>query len=416
MYVFFDSEHPIKKGDDGMKRFFRAISLLFAALLLGWYASPQVYRILHLPDSISPKTDLSAPALAADATEAHLVRESGDERLTMMTERTARIKLFGILPLKSVTVSSGRRSVALGGEAIGVVLHTEGVQIVGFEKIDTASGAVCPAASAGLREGDMIVALNEQPVTDTESFSALCKDAEMTCTLSYLRDGELRSAALTFASDRNGEKRIGAWVRDSTSGIGTLSFYERSTGAFAALGHGVTDVDTQKLLAPATGFITDATILRIRKGAGDNAGELIGEFSVSREDAIGTVERNTAFGISGTLESLYNSNEQTTEIAPSGAAHKGDAYILSTVDGSVAAYAVRVIRVDVQSSPETQGMMIEITDPGLLDKTGGIVQGMSGSPLIQDGRLIGVVTHVFLSQPTRGYCLYAEWMANELLP
>ena len=399
-----------------MKRLFRIISLIAAAVLLGWYASPQVYRVLHLPDAVDPNTDLSAPALAAETANARLVRESGDERIGSQTTRTARIRLFGVLPLRDVLVSSSRRTYQLGGKAIGVILRTEGVQIVGFEKIDTPSGAVCPAASSGLREGDMIVALNGQRVFGSDSFSALCKASDMTCTLTYLRDGEPQTATLTFAVDAAGEKRIGAWVRDSTSGIGTLSFCDRTSGAFAALGHGVADVDTQKLLAPATGFITDASILRIRKSSGENAGELIGQFSVDSQDAIGTVERNTVFGIGGTLSSVSELDAGTAELAPRGAAHKGDAYILSTVDGAVSSYSVRVIRVDVQSSPDTQGMMIEITDPELLEKTGGIVQGMSGSPLIQDGRLIGVVTHVFLSRPTRGYCLYAEWMANELIP
>lgn len=398
-----------------MKRFVRIVSTLLTAVLLCWYFSPRVYRVLHLPDAVDPKTDLSAPALAGVTQNARLVRESGDERIANTSDQATQITLFGFLPLRSVTVSTHQRTVNLGGEAVGVILKTEGVQIVGFEDIDTASGAVCPARAAELNEGDMIVALNGQPVTDSESFAKLCADADRTCTLTYLRNGNRHTVSVTFAADRNGENRIGAWVRDSTSGIGTLSFYDRDSGAFAALGHGVADVDTLKLIAPATGYLTDATILRIRKGDGEHAGELIGQFSVNREDAIGTVDRNTVYGISGTLSSFRDPNARVVEIASSGAAHTGDAYILSTVDGSVTAYSVRVIRLDVQSSPETQGMMIEITDPALLEKAGGIVQGMSGSPLIQDGRLVGVVTHVFLSQPTRGYCLYAEKMASELL-
>ena len=405
-----------KKELNTMKRFVRIVSLLFAAVLLSWYCLPQVYRILHLPNAVDPKTDLSAPALAAETQNARLVRESGDERIAESSDQTASITLLGFLPLRSVTVSSHRRTVNLGGKAVGVVLKAQGVQIVGFEKIETDAGEVCPAVSAGLKEGDMIVALNGQTVTDSESFARLCADADGTCDLRYLREGKTYHAPVDLASDRNGEHRIGAWVRDSTSGIGTLSFYDNHSGAFAALGHGVADVDTQVLIAPATGFLTDAAILRVRKGDGENAGELIGQFSVDRADAIGSVDRNTVFGISGRLTAFHDPDAHIVEIASSGAAHRGDAYILSDVDGSVSAYSVSVIRLDVQSSPETQGMMIEITDPVLLEKTGGIVQGMSGSPLIQDGRLVGVVTHVFLSHPTRGYCLYAERMAGELLP
>lgn len=399
-----------------MKRLLRIVSTLLAALLLGWYFSPRVYHVLHLPNAVDPKTDLSAPALAAKNDDAQPVRKSGDERIGNLTSQTVKIALFGALPLRTVSQTTQARSVNAGGEAVGVVLKTHGVQIVGFEKIETPDGAVCPAVSAGLREGDMIVAVNGQTVSGSESFTQLCTACGETCKLTYLREGRTGTVSLSFATDRYGEKRIGAWVRDSTSGIGTLSFYDRDSGAYAALGHGVTDVDTQKLIAPATGYITAAAILRIRMGSDDNAGELVGEFSVNSEDAIGTIDRNTVFGISGTLTAFQDPNQRQIEIAASGAAHKGEAYILSTVDGSVSAYSVRVIRIDVQSSPETQGIMIEIDDPTLLEKTGGIVQGMSGSPLIQDGRLLGVVTHVFLSQPTRGYCLYAEWMADELLP
>ena len=155
-----------------MKRLMRIFSVLLAALLIGWYFSPQVYRVLHLPDTVDTETDLFAPALAAKVSEARLVRESGDERIVEVSDRTARIVLFGILPLKTVTVAAHTRSVNAGGEAVGVILKTEGVQIVGFEKIETANGAVCPAASAGLAEGDMIISLDSRQVTDSIRFRA----------------------------------------------------------------------------------------------------------------------------------------------------------------------------------------------------------------------------------------------------
>ena len=244
----------------------------------------------------------------------------------------------------------------------------------------------------------------------------LCDTSSSECTLTCRRDGEQMNVTLQPVRDRDGVYRIGAWVRDSTSGIGTLSFFDSTSGAYAALGHGVTDVDTGKLLTPATGFLTEASISEVRRGSGSEAGELIGTFSARQTDAIASVEQNTDFGISGTLHTAVQS-QGAVQIAPSDAAYLGDAYIYSTVsDETVRRYRVRVIRVDVQSKPSIQGMMIEITDPELLEQTGGIVQGMSGSPLVQDGRLIGVVTHVFVSHPTRGYCLYASWMADRLLP
>ena len=414
--MLFQTVHIlIEKELNRMKRLLRICSALCVVLVLGWYCLPGVYRVLHLPDCVDAETDLAAPAIAAWMKDARFVRGSGDERLSAVAGPETEIRLFGFLPLKTVRSASQGRTVVPGGDVVGVVLQTEGVQIVGFDRIDTAGGTVSPAFSAGLREGDMICAVNGQAVADSASFADLCASAGETCELSCLRDGKAFTVQVSPVSDRSGEKRIGAWVRDSTSGIGTLSFYDAATGAYAALGHGVTDVDTQKLIAPATGFLTKASILQIRKSGGSAAGELIGRFSTSSADAVATVERNTPFGIAGTLTRFSDAGTRSIGIAPRGAAHRGKAVILSAANGTVTEYTVNVIRVDVQSSPETQGMMIEITDPELLRQTGGIVQGMSGSPLIQDGRLIGVVTHVFISRPTRGYCLYAEWMEKELL-
>ena len=399
------------------QKWLRITTALFTALLLGWYGCPSVYRLMHLPDCIDAKTMLSAPALRTVADDARFVRESGDARLFRYVEQRKTVRLFGVLPLKTFTIASERERVCVGGETVGIVLKTQGVQIVGLGKIDTGDGIADPAASAGLRAGDMILAVNGVPISDAASFSAQCAGAGGTCTLSCLRDGAPFTVQMTPERDRDGTVKIGAWVRDSTSGIGTLSFYDESDGRYAALGHGVTDVDTGKLLAPATGFLSRATIRGVHTGGADEAGELLGDFSSDPAKAIASVETNTEFGITGKLFMISSDTTERYPIAPPEAVHLGEAFIRSTVDGEgVKTYRVRVIRVNVQSAPEVHGMMIEITDPALLEKTGGIVQGMSGSPLIQDGRLIGVVTHVFISQPTRGYCLYAAWMEEKRAP
>ncbi|MBR0507565.1 MAG: SpoIVB peptidase [Clostridia bacterium] len=398
-----------------MKRFFRAVSAVITALLLGWYCVPSVYRILHIPEAVTSDPAISAPTLTTRSERAEFVRESGDERLHASTSNSYTTLLFGVLPLRTVAFVSDLPEVRLGGETIGIVLHTNGVQIIGIESFETETGKVSPAEDAGLKAGDMILSVNGILLTDAASLASLCRESDQ-CVLSCLRDGEAFSTTLVPAADRSGTRRIGVWVRDSTSGIGTLSFYDARTGVYAALGHGVTDVDTGSLLSPASGFLTDSNVLYARKGDGAAAGELVGSFSTDRKDAIATVERNTPFGITGTLIDFSDPAPETALIAPAAAAHSGDAYILTAVDGTVRAYSVRVIRTDVQSAPETRGMMIEITDSDLLEKTGGIVQGMSGSPLLQDGKLIGVVTHVFLNTPARGYCIYAEWMAEEFLP
>ncbi len=400
-----------------MKRFYRIASILCAAVLLLWYCLPSVYRALHAPNSVDRNAIARAPALLLSESSAQFVRSGNDERLSSYQEKPFTLKLFGILPIRTFNAPLALQTVCIGGQTVGVVLKTQGVQIVGLGEIDTKDGHKSPAADAGLQAGDMILSVNGTAVSDTASFMRLCETEEGTVTLACAREGQPFTVSLTPESDSDGTRRIGAWVRDSTSGIGTLSFYDAKTRAFAALGHGVTDVDTGKLLSPATGFLTNATITSVRQGNANEAGELIGDFSAREGDAIASVKQNTDFGIAGQLTSISDKKQRSFPIAPSDAAHLGDAAIYSTVDGNgVRSYTVRVIRVDVQAAPRVQGMMIEITDPELLSKTGGIVQGMSGSPLVQDGRLIGVVTHVFVSHPTRGYCLYAAWMAQKLLP
>ncbi len=400
-----------------MKRIFRVGSTLLAAALLFWYCLPSVYRTLHAPESLDRAALASAPALHLSESQAQAVRSGNDERLSSYRETPYSLKLFGLVPVRTFRSPVSSQTVNIGGEAVGVVLRTQGVQIVGLGEVDAEDGRKSPASDAGLKAGDMILAVNGTAVADTVSFMRLCETSEGTLTLTCQREGERFTVLLSPARDSDGVLRIGAWVRDSTSGIGTLSFYDAQTRAYAALGHGVADVDTGKLLSPATGYLTEASITEVRQGGANEAGELIGVFSAKASDAIATVTKNTEFGIAGTLTSFRDASVRSYPIAPSDAAHLGDAQIYATVDGGgIQAYTVRVIRVDVQSAPSVQGMMIEITDPSLLSKTGGIVQGMSGSPLIQDGRLIGVVTHVFVSHPTRGYCLYAAWMAEKLLP
>ena len=416
LYAFSFCAHDTKK-ERNMKRFFRLACAFCAVLILIWYSLPSVYQILHAPKVVDFGILPSAPALRITSASTQFVRSGIDERLSdrQTTERT--LRLFGLLPLRTFQQQIGGRTVAVGGEAVGVVLKTNGVQIVGLGEIETEEGRRSPAADAGLRQGDVILAVNNHSVADTASFTSLCRSSAGDLSLSFQRDGSTFTVTVRPERDKDGVARIGAWVRDSTSGIGTMSFYDPHTRFYAALGHGVTDVDTGKLIAPSSGYLTEAVISSVRVGTQDRAGELIGTFSVREADAIATISQNTEFGISGKLGSSFRIEQSLRSVAPPDAAHLGDASIITTTSGQTPhTYRVRVIRVDVQSSPNTQGMMIEIIDPALLGQTGGIVQGMSGSPLIQDGKLIGVVTHVFLSHPTRGYCLYAAWMAEKLLP
>ena len=399
--------------DSGMKIIRKTLTLFFSLLLFGWYFSPSVHAILTGPAVIDASQNLSAPLLSADAERLAAVRTAGDERLDTRKQSAIPIRLFGTVPVRTLQTPGTQRRVLVAGRAVGIVLHTDGVQIVGLTPVRTGSGIVSPAVEAGLLPGDTIRSIEGQRVTSADDFADLCK-TPATLTLTVQRGNDIFSVTLTPALDEENIYRVGAWVRDSTSGIGTLSFVDPNTGRYAALGHGVSDVDTGALFTVGSGSIFAAAVTGVLRGSSGEAGELIGSFSTDSSEAVGTVTTNTPCGIAG---SLYNSiGGGMFPIAEADEVRLGEAVLYSQVSGDTPkAYAVRVIRLGVRSSPETDGFMIEITDDALLSETSGIVQGMSGSPVVQNGKLIGVVTHVLLQNNRRGYCIYAELMADKLL-
>lgn len=392
-----------------LRRFSGAAALLLCALLFAVYLSPSMRHSRALPDSVCT-FDIETDALAG-------VSGSYDERLIEASgQREYTIKLFGFLPVRTVETVGELNEVALGGCAVGVMLFTEGVQVVGTGTVLTEDGRYSPASQAGLAAGDVILSVNGSAVSDAAQFSALCaKDAEL--SMSCLRAGEGFNVTMRPVQElTSGEYRIGLWVRDSTSGMGTLSFYDPDTRAYAALGHSVSDVDTGLTLRLGDGYISFATVTGVQKGASGTPGELYGQFSKSRADAVAAIDLNTEFGIAGRLNELPTGAVMVVELAKASQVRLGDAVLIATIEGTTpAAYSCEVIRADVQNSPTTQGLMIRVTDETLLELTGGIVQGMSGSPVLQDGRLIAVVTHVFVNEPERGFCVYAEWMYERLL-
>jgi len=326
-------------------------------------------------------------------------------------------RLFGVLPIRTVNVVRTTDTMLVpGGEAVGITLHTAGVLVVGLGTVETADGAKSPAAAAGLQAGDTIVTVNGEKLRDAKHFSACCSEAE-TLQITVQRNGEEKKLTLHPEIDKEtGLARIGAWVRDSTAGIGTLSFCSEDCTSFAALGHAVSDIDTQSMLTVGTGELLGAEVVDVIRGKTGEPGELLGVFAIEGEP-IGSILHNTEFGVFGVLSaSDFMRDTSAVPMAFAYEAHTGAAELVATVDGSGACrYACEITRVNVQQSPAAKGMIVTVTDPRLLDSTGGIVQGMSGSPVLQDGKLVGVVTHVFVNDPTKGYCIYAEWMVRELM-
>ena len=385
-------------------------------LAMSWF-SPMQRALRDTPDTLvltRAQLEEMHPGGLTLTGEAVSAAASEDETLAEAASAEMWLSLLGV-PLKKVEVHiSPEKRLIPGGQALGIAMRTEGVLIVG---VSEAAEGVAPAKNAGLQAGDVITGVDGSAVTTAESLTELLtKSAGKPVHIAYRRAGEERTALLTpFRDEATGAVRLGAWVRDSTAGVGTLSFYDPETGRYAALGHAITDGDTGSVLTVSEGQVLRADIVGVQKGQKGAPGELKGSF-LREGEVLGDIRRNTILGIYGSLDAPA-ANALYPDGLPIGlrsGVHTGAATILSSVDGAgVQEYTIEITRVNQQSVPAPKSMVIRVTDERLLSATGGIVQGMSGSPIIQDGRLIGAVTHVFVSDPTQGYGLYVDWMLQE---
>lgn len=378
-----------------------------SALLFLWYFSPDMAALRAMPQGVAAGTAVATGPFVQ--TKARPVRESGDQRLGFETRTYS---LLGLVPLRTVEEVGPLPTVGLGGQAVGIVLYTRGVQVVGLTTVETEAGPLSPASAAGLKKGDSILAVDGQTVQGATGLMALMEGKEQV-TLTVQRGETMLSLSLRPARERaTNQRKLGAWVRESTSGIGTLSFLKGDR--YCALGHGVTDVDTGFPLLTDRGFVTPATVTAVVRAESGQVGELAGGFSTRAGDAVGRIDTNGGYGVAGTWLGRGDLWGGEVMLAAASQVKTGEAILYSAADGTLRGYDCRIIRLKVQSAPGIQGMMVEVTDPALLSLTGGIVPGMSGSPVLQDGRLVGVVTHVFVNEPRRGYCVYAQWMLEKL--
>ena len=385
----------------------KTVAAGLSALLFFWYFSPSMTTLRALPEGAEPG-DAAATGLLFRA-QAQPARVSGDERAGA-EERT--YALLGLVPLKTVREVKGLPTVRLGGQAVGIVLYTKGVQVVALTTVDAEDGALSPASAAGLKKGDAILAVDGEPISGAAGVTRLLEGRDRVA-LTILRGSETLNLALRPARERGtGQNKLGAWVRESTSGIGTLSFLRGDR--FCALGHGVTDVDTGVTLLTERGYITPAGITAVLRAESGRVGELSGDFSIRESDAAGRIDTNVAYGVAGPYFGAGELWGAEVPLAAATQVQTGDATLYCAADGTLRGYSCRIIRLKVQSAPDVQGMVVEVNDPDLLALSGGIVPGMSGSPVVQNGRLVGVVTHVFVNEPRRGYCVYAQWMLEKL--
>jgi stage IV sporulation protein B len=314
---------------------------------------------------------------------------------------------------ETTALSAGQKVVPLG-RAVGIKLFSDGVLVVGVSELETQTGAVSPGRTGGLKTGDVVTGINGQEVDTIEQVQAILKEqGDQPLTLQVCRGDKSVQLSVQPVQNDKGEYQLGVWLRDSMAGIGTMTFYDPESRVFAALGHGINDVDTSLLMPMETGSIMYASVAEVKKGASGDPGELHGSFDVSRD--LGTLYANTDLGIFGVLTGDdFDAQDQAVEVASRDQVKVGPATILSNVAGDeVKEYEVEITHVYPACAGQTRNLMIQVTDPELLAQTGGIVQGMSGSPILQDGRLVGAVTHVLINDPTRGYGILAENMVAQ---
>ena len=315
-------------------------------------------------------------------------------------------------PKPGMVAAAERKTLVPVGHTVGIKLFSDGVLVVGLSQIDTADGAEAPAKNCGLKEGDIITHINRQEVDTIEEVQAVLAQSEgEPMSIRALRGDatvELTTKAVQCSTD--GSYKLGAWIRDSMAGIGTVTFYDPESGVFGALGHGVSDVDTMQLMPLSRGAILHSSVTGVEKGQVGTPGQLRGAFDVSRD--LGQLYANTTSGIFGTLQETDGLPlGEALPVATRDEVKVGEVTILSNIQGEeVKEYRAEILRVYPENPEDTRNFLVKVTDEALLSKTGGIVQGMSGSPILQDGKLVGAVTHVLLNDPTQGYGILAETM------
>lgn len=296
------------------------------------------------------------------------------------------------------------------GSVFGIKLFTDGVIVASLSDIYTENGLRCPAEEAGIRPGDYVLEAEGRPVENNRALAGIIGGSEGKSLRLKIKRGENVFDANVVPVFGEGSFKTGMWVRDSAAGIGTLTFYDPSTGAFAGLGHGICDTDAGSVMTLKRGQPAPITLCGIVRGEANQPGQLQGYFS-SEED-LGRLMSNNDTGVYGTLETIPTG--QAVEVLPREQVKTGPVQILATLnENGPRRYDAEILRISAKNQ-RTKNLVLKVTDPALLEMTGGIVQGMSGCPILQDGKLCGAVTHVFTEDPTMGYGIFAQTMCEEI--
>lgn len=419
----------------------KCIGLALVVFIVLFCATPGFKQFFSIPSDIrmlngSEKNwDLGVPATAtASVSDPDVVQINGknthDVRVDLgrplqffsakMGQAKVQLKLFGSLPIKTFRVKViPDLKVVPGGQSIGVKLNTAGMLVVGHHRIDAGSEEASPGQAADIRVGDSITMIDGVKLKSPKQVDALVQKAgkaDRDLDVQIVRNGKKINVELTPVYDKESDTyRLGLYIRNATSGVGTLTFYDPEHHVYGALGHVISDMDTGEPITVGGGQIVQSNVTAVEKGLHGKPGEKRAIF-FNEDEVLGNIERNSRFGIFGKMIHLPD-NRFTQEAIPVGLTEEvkeGPAHIYTVVEGQkVEKYDIEIVNVIEQQYAATKGMIIKVTDERLLNKTGGIVQGMSGSPIIQNGKIVGAVTHVFVNDPTSGYGTFIEWMLEE---
>lgn len=398
---------------DSTRKYRRFLWGLLAGSLLLCAAYFFYMSVKSIPDEISVYEGQEAQL--DDVLPSALFSYDDDIAVLGSNQYQLQCRLFGMLPVKTVKVQSIPRStVYVSGETVGIYMETDGVMIIGAGEVDAVDELLKNPAENIVRPGDYILEVNGRKIGDKNELIEMVAESEGQEMQLLLRRGlETITVALTPVMTRDDSPKLGIWVRDNIQGIGTLTFV-REDGTYAALGHGISDIDTGELLQLSQGQLYRSRILSVSRGAKGNPGELKGVITYRDQEQLGSIHTNQYNGISGCLNDRGKEElaHRQMEIGLKQEVTAGPAAILCNVDGEVKEYQVEIRDIDYRGKSSNKNFVIQVTDSRLLESTGGIVQGMSGSPVIQNGKLIGAVTHVFVQDATSGYGIFAENMVQ----
>ncbi len=329
------------------------------------------------------------------------------------------LNLFGTIPVKEIDVNViPKTKVVPMGNLIGAKLYTSGVLVVGMSEIQGDDQQKHkPYEGSGIEEGDMIVEMDSKKIANTDELVETVNSSKgKAIQIKYVRNDEIITTGIQPIKSEDNEYKLGLWVRDAAAGVGTLTFYEPSTGKFAALGHGIVDVDTGDIINIANGELVTSNLVAIKKGEKGTPGEIKG--SIDSGVTIGNISKNTNFGVFGLVSNKNNLNlngAKEYEVALRSEIQTGEAEIICELENEKKEqYKIEISKIYTSNNYDNKSMMIKITDERLLQKTGGIIQGMSGSPIIQNGKFVGAITNVLVSDPTTGYAIFGDLMVKQM--